>query len=481
MKIIINEEYIKKVIDAYERLGFNIADDAIYDVDSDYRDIIVSFVGLNNIVNKKKLNKINLEDLNAAYMISNSVNDSERDVILNNIAFKTLFDYIKDDSVKNKVNKKLFNYLLDNYDEIDEEKDKNENNIKNDEENFVEEEEIPIKVEKVSESKELSSKAGKKINSESVAIIAGIIILGSSIAFASQNYSKSNKTEVTTEDNDVNNEIEIQTPVMTQIQTSNEAEINNEVSENIAETEEETEETIDVHSDEFINNVTDKIINNIQLDQNIAYKYDRDLVEALVRYTHHNYDEYTGSNTLSNELAYEDLSELIRHGFDISMFYEGLNNCENLRALYNSTKDLKQEKGKYEDEFKIYMCMDVVMNEMNTNNFAEAVALRAYVDNYSVIPSMQMARQQAGVLEMKDTQDLWRDVNKDGKTTYEENAEGKGYNDEKAAAMAVRYGEMSSETCKNIYNRISTDDRNSELSVIVYRALDEDDARARTR
>ena len=163
------------------------------------------------------------------------------------------------------------------------------------------------------------------------------------------------------------------------------------------------------------------------------------------------------------------------------MFYEGLNNYENLRALYNSTKDLKQEKGQYEDEFKIYMCMDVVMNDMNTNNFAEAVALRAYVDNYSVIPSMQMARQQAGVLEMKDTQDLWRDVNKDGKTTYEENAEGKGYNDEKAAAMAARYGEMSSETCKNIYNRISTDDRNSELSVIVYRALDEDDARARTR
>ena len=214
---------------------------------------------------------------------------------------------------------------------------------------------------------------------------------------------------------------------------------------------------------------------------NLSSRYSRDFVESLVRYTHHNYGEYTGSNNISNEYAYESFSELIKNGFDISMFYEGLNNYENLRALYNSTRDLKQEKGQYEDEFKIYMCMDVVMNEMNQNNFAEAIALRGYVDNYSVIPSMQMARQEAGVLEMKDTQYLWTDVNKDGRVTYEENAEGKGYNDEKAAAMAARYGEMDSQKCAQIYNRIKTDGNNSELTQIVYRALDEDDAKSYVR
>ena len=98
-----------------------------------------------------------------------------------------------------------------------------------------------------------------------------------------------------------------------------------------------------------------------------------------------------------------------------------------------------------------------------------------------MVPSMQMARSQEGVLEMKDTQDLWKDVNKDGKVTYEENAEGKGYEDEKASAASKNYDGMTSQTCAQIYRRISTDDRNSELSLIVYRALDEDDAKAYIR
>ena len=121
------------------------------------------------------------------------------------------------------------------------------------------------------------------------------------------------------------------------------------------------------------------------------------------------------------------------------------------------------------------------MNDMNTNNYPEAIALRAYVDNYSMIPSMQMARQQAGVLEMKDTQDLWIDVNKDGKITYEENAEGRGYEEEKARAMAAKYGVMDSQKCAQIYNRVSTDNQNSELTQIVYKAIDEDEAKVRVR
>lgn len=350
-----------------------------------------------------------------------------------------------------------------------------------------------IKVVKVEEDKEVADKARNKSSKDGILVTIGLIFLAGSIMFAANSCSKSrsysNTKEIVTEDTtDYNDKKETNNEITVEDNTKSEPvklETTEPVEEEVEEetVEEAIEETVDVHSEDYINKVTDNILTYIQMsgDANLIAKYERDLVDALVRYTHHNYNEYTGDNIITNEIAYEDMSELINHGFDISMFYEGLNNGDNLHALYNATRSLKQEKGNYEDEFKIYACMDAIMNEMNKNNFAEAIALRAYVDNYSVIPSMQMARQQAGVLEMKDTQELWLDVNKDGTKTYDENAEGKGYNDEKAAAMAAKYNEMSSETCKNIYNRISTDDRNSELSIVVFKAIDEDNSFVRTR
>ena len=362
------------------------------------------------------------------------------------------------------------------------------------------------KVVQVEDNRKVADKGRSTISADSVMKTAGMIILAGAIAFAAyscgkySSYNAGYNNEIGTQDNKgVNNDVDIDNSITNVVNNQN---TNNDVvdeptkeetpvkEEPVKETaveettvEEEVKTEINVHSDEYITDVVDNVINTIQLngDGIVAAKYDRDLVDALVRYTHHNYPEYTGENILSNEVAYEDMSELISRGFDISLFYKGLNNYDNLHALYNATKNLKQEKGQYEDEFKIYMCMDVVMNEMIQTNFPEAIALRAYVDNYSIIPSMQMARQQAGVLEMKDTQDLWKDVNKDGKITYEENAEGKGYNDEKAAAMAAKYGEMDSQKCAQIYNRIKTDGNNSELTQIVYKAIDEDEARTRTR
>ena len=581
MKVIINDEFIEKVYESYCQLGIRIDASNLESLNDKYNSMKVGYQGENERFIITTIGKLDIEDINSAYIHSNEIADSKKEIKDNNEAYKVLMYNVAGRDTKNAVNKLLFNYLKKMYSVVDLEEniintteeainnsekkddvaDKNNqtgdvnfvlvdydqsiharpvkdnslvkvnttyannetnnndvdrvvnintthtnNDVKNSDvdrvvkidsvtnkaelDNYTKHDianKKAYKVVRVEEDEETANKGRKFTAKDTVLVLAGIIILSSAILFAVYNYSKNkveekelkNKTNTETIDNTYNDNNEVEETNNNNETIENTNENNNETTES----EEVVEEQVDVHSEDYINNVTEKTFSSIQAlnDPAISSKYDRELVEALVRYTHHNYNDYTGENKLSNEIAYEDLSELINHGFDISMFYEGLNNSDNLYALYNATRNIKQEKASYEDEFKVYMCMDVIMDEMNTNNFAEAVALRAYVDNYSSVPSMQMARNQAGVLEMKDTQDLWRDVNKDGKTTYEENAEGKGYNDEKASALAAKYNEMSSEKCANIYKRISTDDQNSELSVIVYKAIDEDETIVRSR
>jgi len=573
MKIIVDDEYIQKLIESYERLGFKFHDEDLCnfimnDKETEtftdyYKFVRVSFNNEKHETITKTIGDLRITDLNAAYIYSNDIAKSKKQRLINGEAFNNLIYLSAKSDTRTKINKMIIKNILEknNLDIIDteakpvevvEEKTVEKKSSKKAQNNNVryELQTVPVneivkkddtkceitkapttevvkkddtkheiksaevrntelcnptraKIIKIEEDKETADKARSIINKDSILVTAGLIILAGAIGFAGYactrtgNTTRSNNV-ATEETTDIYNDVNINNTNTNNVDNDNNNSVEEEivpeptkepeieetpVEENTEEVVEETQEEVNVHSEEYINDVVDNTLTAIQLntDNNISIKYDRDLVDALVRYTHHNYEEYTGESKLSNEIAYEDLSELINHGFDISMFYKGLNNYENLKALYNATRNLKQEKGNYEDEFKIYMCMDVIMNDMDQKNFAEAVALRAYVDNYSVIPSMQMARQQAGVLEMKDTQDLWKDVNKDGKITYEENAEGKGYNDEKAAAIAAKYGEMDSQKCAQIYNRISTDNHNSELTQIVYKALDEDDARARTR
>lgn len=503
MDFTINEEYIKKIIKSYETLGFVFDEKDIFDSNVRLDRIRVSFMNENKKCTKKQIRNITDADYYSAFNYSNIIADSNEKIKLNQQALKDLLVSRVLDNNKNELIKEMFEYIIEckrkeeieEYIEEDKETIEEDNVVEQEANDTVKEANDTVKVVDVEEDEEVATKAKQKMSKDSVLITASIIILASVIGFAA--YSKSSKSDnnvAIEETTEINNDIEVTNTVKDDIEDVDTNEVTEEVPvvedtteelEEVADIEEteEVQETVNVHSDEFISTVTDKALSSIQLinDKYIVAKYNRDLVEDLVRYTHHNYEEYVGLCELNNEDAYELLSELIRHGYDISIFYEGLNNFENIRALNTAATSIKQEKGQYEDEFKVYMCMDVIMNDMNTNNYPEAIALRAYVDNYSMIPSMQMARQQAGVLEMKDTQDLWIDVNKDGKVTYEENAEGRGYEEEKARAMAAKYGEMDSQKCAQIYNRVSTDNQNSELTQIVYKAIDEDEAKVRVR
>ena len=320
-----------------------------------------------------------------------------------------------------------------------------------------------IKVVNVEENKEVANTAKKKINKESILITAGIIILASAVWFAVHNnkYSNEKNTNQITIENTNDNNITVES-----IEEDNTKDIEKNkaveepevvVEETIVdETTEEPEivaEEIDVQSDEYIERKTESIYNYIQ-NTELASTYTKDDIRNIIRYAHHSYDNFNSENILSNESAYEIYTTFVKHRIDLSMLDEGLKGYEDLQNLDIAMKNIVQELGKYDDEYKAFKAIETTLNNMDDNNFTEAVALRAYTDLYTLLPSMQVVR--GGALENGE--------------------EGQTYYDEKASVDATK-----TEECKNIYNEIDVNNQNAKLTRIVIKALDEDDAKVRTR
>ena len=506
MNITVDKDFIKRLIWAYDKLGIIFDDYESEDFEVDYDIIRVSFIKENGRCSNKYVKNLDILDLNSAYLyVEKDASKEEKKDLKEALQMAIIAN--SDEDVKKKANVGAMKKILRDRIEVIEIQQDAENNRIKDVNNITAEDNNNTdgadKVVNTENAPEVANKGRNKASKGSIYFLAGCIILATSLFNYSCN-DKNNKevaSNVAIEDlTDIKNDVDINKvtndTVTIEDNTNNNTENESTQTDNVKEetpveetkTEEVKTETVeetkvDVHSEEFISNVTDKALSSIQLvnDKYIPVKFDRETIENLVRYAHHDYDEYTGPNTFTNANAYDLLSELVRHGYDISLFYEGLNNYENIKAINAAATSIVQEKGQYEDEFKVYAYMDKAMDEMNKNNFPEAIAVRAYVDNYSMIPSMQMARQEAGVLEMKDTPEFWLDVNKDGQVTYEENAEGRGYEEEKARAMAAKYGEMDSARCAQIYSRISSDDVNSELAQLCINAINEDTSRVRIR
>lgn len=325
--------------------------------------------------------------------------------------------------------------------------------------------EKPQKREKVvqfEENKHVADKARKKFNWDALLISAGVVILAGAIGYAGYYFYKNNKdikdinnntsTEETTNINTEDDVIKF-TPSS---DNSNEEEIKNnetEEVETVEEVEEVVEETIDPQSDEFIEQITDKITENIH-ETELGSTYSKEDIRNIVLYAHHSYDGFNGENKLSNETAYEIYTQFVKHGIDISHFYEGLKGYEDLHNVDIALKNVVQELGKYDDEYNAYKAIETTLNNMDENNFTEAVALRAYTDLYTIIPSMQVAMGGA----------------------KENGEEGQTYYNEKASIDEAKVSE-----CKNIYNEIDVNNQNAKLTRIVLKALDEDDALIRTR
>ena len=79
-------------------------------------------------------------------------------------------------------------------------------------------------------------------------------------------------------------------------------------------------------------------------DENFKAEMDKDTIEALVRYTRHSDSEYTGMNVISNEYAYELLTEFFNKKYNIANFYENLENYDKLNDLVTKAFNIKSDK-----------------------------------------------------------------------------------------------------------------------------------------
>ena len=438
MKILINDQFIEKIIEYYNALGFKISKEDIENTELNYNEVKVSYTADNGKTIEKLLKDININDLNSAYYYVNSHADSEREKLIKKVAFTTIFDYIKKESSKSRVNKKLINYLT------------NKNNLNEELNNNIDNPEIK-KVVEVEEDKKTADNGYIIIAGVSFAALAIVLICNIASYKISEKDSKSenqkNKTEQSCDA--VDNNTETNDTIVEENENKEEM-VKVEETENKEEMV-EVEEKIDVNSEEYINKVTDNIYEKIS-STGLENEYSKDYIKELVIYAHHTYEGFDGENIISNETAYEDYSNLIRHGVNVSMFFDGLNGYEDLNSLNNALTNVKQELGEYDDEYKAYKEIENTLNNINEDNYSEAVALRAYVDQYTIVPSMQVARDGA-----------------------EENGEeGPTYYEEKDGISASKKQE-----CREIFNSIDVNNQNAKLTIIINKALEKENKLSR--
>lgn len=475
---------IKEYYDALQTLSFGFVSEDIFNKNIDINDVRVMFKVYNNETNVvdyvyKKINDINAKDVTNTYALQTVLNKKSKEEL--DHAAKTILEVIK-----YKEEKIMFNNVL-----VQEFKKVN-NSAKFD---FVLVDEKDVKrVEDVKEDSKVADKAREIVRdfdgSKFLIITLAVAIAGMG-GYAAYLYGKTQANKDTKDNTEnigieetIEEEVVEETPVEEVIEEPSEEVVDEESATEVYE-EEETTVEIDPNSIEAISATVDRIYNEIQSmdNQDLKMELDIDTIEALVRYAHHseaavlpNFDDedlsddeayYRAFGLLTNEGAYQLLSKIYNNGYDISNFFENLECHDRLHNLNDKAFNITEEKGKYIDEYETYKALDDCVNNLGENSFAEAVAIRAVADNITVINSMQLAR--GGALEMKDTPMYWKDVNGDKVITYEENAEGEAYENEKANAEDI------ANECLAIFNKIDSNNPDNELNRVVYRALDEDE------
>ena len=327
--------------------------------------------------------------------------------------------------------------------------------------------EEPKHVEETKENEESLDAADKGrefINSKTLTWVVCAAILGVSAIVASKNVSdaiKENKTVVESNDDVEQEEVIEETPVVVQEQNVEAEQITEAAVEETPVVEEEV--SYDVNSYTNIDDETNRVFAELAtLDgsgRGLSVDLDKNTVEALVKYVRHSYPNYTLGNDISNEYAYEILFALAKDGVDISMFYNNLDTYENIKQLYDACASIRQESNSYEDEVNAYSAMNKAVSTMHyeengqRTDCPEIIAIRALVDAYIDIPSMQLAR--GGAIE--------------------NSLEGEAYNIEK------QYAAKNSADCKEIFNKVSIENPNALLTRATYKAIDEDEALGLTR
>ena len=433
------QEELREYYNSLITLGFEINCDDILDVNVDKNDVRVSYKVLEQendfyVVKDKMcvLNEVPAVDFINAYnyvkMVCNENLENKVDSEELLKAIKVIAEVVKYEDEKIRLNNLL----------VDELKKANNSG------KF----ELVTRDENVDEDSNLIIK-GKEFLKNNVAYIAGAALVGGAIVYAAfgnkQNTVSDPSNTFVQEESNVNEEEIAQDTNTEEVVESDVTLTNENTATEVAE--EEVEVAFDINNEEAINATVDKIYNEVQAmdDENFKAEMDKDTIEALVRYTRHNNSKYTGMNIISNEYAYEILSEFFNQKYNIANFYENLDNYDKLNDLVTKSFAIKQEKDSYEDEIAVYQSLDYAMNTLDSENYPEVIALRAVVDNITVLDSMKLV----------------------GGIGTENGLEGDEYYTEKAKAANV--------DAKEVFNKVDINNENAPLTQATYKAIEEDE------
>ena len=337
-----------------------------------------------------------------------------------------------------------------------------------------------VNVDNSSSAQKAANDGRKATSNKSLGNIIAAIIIGGSLIIAANIYAKSaNDKNVNVEsDKDISNETTVTVTTNTQ-ETSTVTETNTNTNENNNQEQNENNnqennnnnqenntneenENKNISSDESVMKTTNAIFDKVQTtNPNIVAEYDKKTIEALVRYTRHSTPEVkailndTNATTeekqqwvqFTNQGAYDAFKVLRANGVDISMFFENLEAHDRISDLNKYCSSIVQEKNSYEDEFAAYNSMDVAVTKMDGNNFPEVIAIRAIVDETTLIPSMQLARD--GAMEF--------------------GGEGDAYYNEKNSIDSSKKS-----NCRDIFNKVDINNQSAPLTIATFKAIDED-------
>ena len=328
------------------------------------------------------------------------------------------------------------------------------------------------------DAKKTAKKGSKFIKRLTTGAVVTIIVVSSLVGLSMIGNSlgrKKNKDDKIILGNDKKIEQEEESvAVINEDELSNSDIEENVVVENTDMLEEESVSTLEaIDNDEVIAKTTDKVYEMVNsIGGNI--NYDRDEIEALVRYTRHDNPNYTGESVYSNEYAYDCFFELINTGkINIANFYENLSSYNNVNELSNALSNIDPNNGSYEDEFNAYDAIDKSINNMDKSDYAEVVGVRALVDSYVNRETMCLARGGA-----EETGQEYYMLDNNGNVLVDEN----GNPIETLYSKNIKAVDSTKASmCKSVYDRVDLNNDNSILTKLALEALDEDENRTASR
>ena len=315
-------------------------------------------------------------------------------------------------------------------------------------------------VKKVENGKKQAKKGNKFVAAIGITALAALIALGSYNVYL---FYKEKKVEKNKKNKTNIEQHEMIEPTLT-ITIGDK--INNNTNEESTIMENNNNEVVqetNYNSDEFIRSVANKAWNRIQEvkqnDSSFAKTMDETYIYELVKYIHHNEEDYNGTYNITNENAYGNFNELSKNtNFNLGILFEGLDYAPYITELNDAFNHISNNKD-YADEYQAYQSLGKALDNVNTSKYPESIATMALIDNFIDLPSMQLMHD--GVEEY--TAEWTSKYNQPNEYYGDEY-----YNEKNSIDQNKRY------ECKTVYQNVDRNNSNYMFNIVINNALEED-------